>query len=105
MKNGFHVLSRMFTRLIRVNVFAFILFVLLVSSSAWAAGGTMPGSGTEADPYIISDASKWDELVNLVNEGYSLEGKFLKLGIGHGLHQRRGVAPGTRHHPIFRPSL
>jgi hypothetical protein len=79
MKNGFHVFSRMFTKFARVNMFSFILFALLASSSAWAAGGSLPGSGTESDPFLIEDFYDWNAFANSVNSGNSYAGQFVKL--------------------------
>ena len=55
-----------------------ILFALLAfGPTAWAqfSGGT----GTEADPYKISNKSDWNELANNVNNGNTYSGKFFKM--------------------------
>jgi hypothetical protein len=41
--------------------------VLVGSTSLWAAGGDLPGSGTEADPYLIEDLADFDEFADSVN--------------------------------------
>ena len=38
------------------------------------------GSGTEDDPFVISDAVGWNTLMKYVNARYSMEGLFFKLG-------------------------
>ena len=37
------------------------------------------GSGTESDPYLIANATTWNQFAQAVNNGNSFTGKFLKL--------------------------
>ncbi len=41
-----------------------LLVAMLGSSGAWALNGTISGSGTEADPYLLEDAADWTEFAN-----------------------------------------
>ena len=61
---------------------------------------TMSGSGTEADPFIVSDASKWNEFANIVNGGYSFAGKFLKLGQNISVTQKAGIYSRNKEKPF-----
>ena len=38
------------------------------------------GSGTEADPYLITTDKQWTQLANMTNQGRSFNGKYIKLG-------------------------
>ena len=40
---------------------------------------TFPGTGTEADPYIIRDEDDWNAFAYYVNNGHNFNGKFVKL--------------------------
>ena len=40
---------------------------------------TFPGTGTEADPYIIRDEDDWSAFAYYVNNGHNFNGKFVKL--------------------------
>lgn len=45
----------------------------------YAAPVEISGSGSEVDPYIISNADEWNTFANYVNNGTNLSGKFVKL--------------------------
>ena len=40
---------------------------------------TLSGAGTEASPYIISNAGQWDDFATYVTSGYKFSGQFVKL--------------------------
>jgi len=44
-----------------------LLLVMLCSIGTWATGGTLAGSGTSSDPYVIADAADWTSFVGWIN--------------------------------------
>jgi len=58
-----------------------LLLVMFTSLGAWATGGTLAGTGTSSDPYVIVDADDWATFVNWINNSNSTYGnKCYKLG-------------------------
>ena len=58
-----------------------LLLVMFTSLGAWATGGTLAGTGTSNDPYVIVDADDWTTFVNWINNSNSTYGsKCYKLG-------------------------
>jgi len=91
MKNGFHVFSRISTQsniLHWLGLFLCMLF--FATSSAWATGGTMSGSGSQSSPYVISDAADWNAFATAVNGGNSYANKFIKLDADISVSQKVG---------------
>ena len=59
---------------------AAVLAVLMFASCVFAAGGNLPGSGTEGDPYLIEDLADFDEFADVENaDKYWDEGVYTKL--------------------------
>ena len=48
-----------------------LFLVMLTSIASWATGGTLAGSGTSSDPYVIVDADDWGTFVNWINNSNS----------------------------------
>lgn len=48
---------------------AVIMVVSLLPTAVWAADGTLSGSGTEADPYLIASADDLKAFRDKVNAG------------------------------------
>ena len=92
MKNGFHVFSRISTQQNPLHWLGlFLCMLLFAASSAWATGGTMSGSGTLRDPYIISDAADWRAFARAVYlNGNTYENKYIKLGADITVTQKVG---------------
>ena len=63
------------------NIFLLVVFAILCYTSfVYAAGGVLPGSGTEGDPYLIEDLADFDEFADADNaEKYWSEGVYTKL--------------------------
>ena len=58
-----------------------LFLVMLTSIASWATGGTLAGSGTSSDPYVIVDAEDWETFANWINNSNSTYGnKCYKLG-------------------------
>ena len=58
-----------------------LFLVMLTSIASWATGGTLAGSGTSSDPYVIVDADDWGTFVNWINNSNSTyASKCYKLG-------------------------
>ena len=57
-----------------------LVMALGLCTSAWAAEGDWTGSGTEADPYVITTAAGLNKLATDVNSGTVYSGKYFKLG-------------------------
>ena len=61
------------------KLLAVLLSILMIAASlsvAFAAGGSLPGAGTEADPYLIEDA---DDLLALSADPSAYDGKYIAL--------------------------
>ena len=52
---------------------------------------SLPGSGTESDPYTINNTDQWDEFAEFVNIGDSFAGKFIKLNQNISVTKKVGV--------------
>ncbi len=46
-----------------------LLLALIAATTAWATDGTLSGSGTQSDPYVIADAADWATFAANVNAG------------------------------------
>ena len=57
-----------------------LMMALGLCTSAWAAEGVWTGSGTEADPYMITTEAELNKLATDVNSGTVYSGKYFKLG-------------------------
>ena len=57
-----------------------LVMALGLCTSAWAAEGDWTGSGTEADPYMITTEAELNKLATNVNSGTVYNGKYFKLG-------------------------
>ena len=57
-----------------------LVMALGLCTSAWAAEGVWTGSGTEADPYMITTEAELNKLATDVNSGTVYSGKYFKLG-------------------------
>ena len=57
---------------------AVILVVSLLPTAVWAADGTLSGSGTEADPYLIASA---DDLNAFIAEGVNRPIMFVRFPV------------------------
>lgn len=55
------------------------LMMSLIPMTARATGGTITGTGTQSDPYIIADASDLATFRSNVNGGNTYSGKYVKL--------------------------
>jgi hypothetical protein len=51
----------------------------------------MSGSGTEVAPYIINDEKEWNSFADLVGQGYTFAGKFIKLNADISVTKKVGV--------------
>ena len=54
-----------------------LLMMMLTTVTAWADG--LSGSGTAANPYLISSAADWTTFATAVSGGTTYEGKTVKL--------------------------
>ncbi len=77
-----------------------VMVVMVGSTSLWAAGGDLPGSGTEGDPYLIEDLADFDVFADSVNAAtYWASGVYTKLACGPNLAGRTYttavIAPDT----------
>ena len=57
-----------------------LVMALGLCTSAWATEGNWTGSGTEADPYMITTEAGLNKLATDVNSGTVYSGKYFKLG-------------------------
>ena len=57
-----------------------LVMALGLCTSAWAAEGDWTGSGTEADPYVITTAAGLNKLATDVNSGTVYSDAYFKLG-------------------------
>lgn len=57
-----------------------LMMALGLCTSAWATEGVWTGSGTEADPYMITTEAGLNKLATDVNSGTVYSGKYFKLG-------------------------
>ena len=95
---------------LRWAVAAFALLAALCwASPAWAADSAVfaSGAGTEADPYLIENASQLAAFRDAVNAGDDYDGKYVALGadidlesaewtpIGVGTRKSSGIAEGS----------
>lgn len=95
---------------LRWAVAAFALLAALCwASPAWAADSAVfaSGAGTEADPYLIANASQLAAFRDAVNAGDDYDGKYVALGadidlesaertpIGVGTRKSSGIAEGS----------
>lgn len=78
---------------------ALLLMLALVLSvfpmTAKATGGTISGTGTQSDPYIIADASDLATFRSNVNGGNSYSGKYVKLTADITTAQTAVIAPSS----------
>ena len=66
--------------MMKKQVFLIFAALLMTAQGAWADFVVdLPGSGTEADPYVIEDAGDWNTLATSVNSGNTFSGKFVKM--------------------------
>ena len=86
-----------------------LLAAICCAPSAWAAGTAVfaSGTGTEADPYLIENASQLAAFRDAVNAGDDYDGKYVALGadidlesaewtpIGVGMRKSSGIAEGS----------
>ena len=65
------------------NIIRILLVILMMTSSLqWgsvAYAQSLPGSGTEEDPYLINSAADWSTFVSDIKSRYDYNGKFVKL--------------------------
>ncbi|MFR5852193.1 MAG: hypothetical protein ACLUEM_09015 [Oscillospiraceae bacterium] len=57
-----------------------LVMALSLCTSAWAAEGDWTGSGSKADPYVITTETGLNKLAMDVNSGTVYSGKYFKLG-------------------------
>ena len=57
-----------------------LVMALSLCTSAWAAEGDWTGSGSKADPYVITTETGLNKLATDVNSGTVYSGKYFKLG-------------------------
>ena len=57
-----------------------LVMALSLCTSAWAAEGDWTGSGSKADPYVITTETGLNKLATNVNNGELYSGKYFKLG-------------------------
>lgn len=77
---------------LRWAVAAFALLAALCwASPAWAVDSAVfaSGAGTEADPYLIENASQLAAFRDAVNAGDDYDGKYVALGADSGSRGRR----------------
>ncbi|MBR2212762.1 MAG: hypothetical protein IJ896_15170, partial [Fibrobacter sp.] len=67
-----------------------LILSLLAVSPSLANDGTMSGTGSETDPYIIHDAKDWETFANEVNNGNTYKDKFIKLELDISVTQQVG---------------
>ena len=51
----------------------------ILYDGAYYVAFTLSGAGTEGSPYIISNASQWNDFATYVTNGYNFNGQFVKL--------------------------
>ena len=65
------------------NIIRILLVLLMMTGSIqwWsvAYAQSLPGSGTEEDPYVIKSAADWSTFVSDIKSRYDYNGKFVKL--------------------------
>lgn len=65
------------------NIIRILLVILMMTGSPqWgsvACAQSLPGSGTEEDPYLINSAADWSTFVSDIESLYDYNGKFVKL--------------------------
>ena len=65
------------------NIIRILLVLLMMTGSIqWgsvACAQSLPGSGTEEDPYVIKSAADWSTFVSDIKSRYDYNGKFVKL--------------------------
>ena len=65
------------------NIIRILLVILMMTGSIqWgsvAYAQSLPGSGTEEDPYVIKSAADWSTFVSDIKSRYDYNGKFVKL--------------------------
>ena len=86
------------------------MVVMVGSTSLWAAGGDLPGSGTEGDPYLIEDLADFDEFADSVNAAtYWASGVYTRLACDIDLTGRpyttAVIAPDTEGTAYFQGNL
>ena len=88
-----------------------ITFLLAFGIGAWATGGTISGTGTQADPYLLEDAADWAVFANESNHStYWASGVYVKMTadigtnvnpvttkVGTYSHMFKGVFDGDGH--------
>ena len=73
-----------------------LFLVMLTSIASWATGGTLAGSGTSSDPYVIVDADDWGTFVNWINNSNSTyASKYYKLGADITISSMAGTKSGS----------
>ena len=59
-----------------------LLLAVLGSTGAWAENGTISGSGTQADPFLLADAADWAVFSNESNRAtYWGSGVYVKMAV------------------------
>ncbi|WP_052487641.1 GLUG motif-containing protein [Gordoniibacillus kamchatkensis] len=87
---------KVFSKVMLMSLLSALLLAVLSPLSSYAAPATPPGSGTESDPYLISTVSHLEWVSDQVmNQGNSFQGKFLKLA------NDIDVAGWTSDYPFF----
>lgn len=75
-----------------------LLLVMLCSIGTWATGGTLAGSGTSSDPYVIADAADWTTFVGWINNSSTnstYASKYYKLGADITISSMAGTKSGS----------
>lgn len=75
-----------------------LFLVMLTSIASWATGGTLAGSGTSSDPYVIADAADWTTFVNWINNSSTnstYASKYYKLGADITISSMAGTKSGS----------
>lgn len=73
-----------------------LFLVMLTSIASWATNGTLAGSGTSSDPYVIVDANDWGTFVNWINNSNSTyASKYYKLGADITISSMAGTKSGS----------
>ena len=66
--------------MIKKALFPMLILLMAATQTAWADGTFSGGSGSQAEPYLISSVEDWDALANSVNSGTTTySGKYFKL--------------------------
>ena len=84
------------------SVLLVVFLSLCISSIVHAAGGLLPGNGTEADPFLIEDLADFDTFATEANADlYWSEGIYTKLmcniDLGGRVYDKAVISPDTNH--------